>query len=204
VTVLPIRLAEVEMPSFLTDVLYAEGDNPTTIAEELAHAIDAHLQRSGLTVAVDAGRISPESAAPHEAVPESERRDVGKVLDLAADRVDEVLIQWDRCRAAGGATDDLVAEQRRLRTVLERLAVDVQRAVPMTTHLSVATWQDYFRVRRSTEVEPDVREELRAVRAQVARGLPVVARWRIVASLTRSHRADATPPLSLDNRTRQQ
>jgi hypothetical protein len=186
VTVLPIRLGDVTMPSFLTDVLYAEGDSPAAITDELTRAIDTHLKRAGIEVATalaDAQADSESvatSARPH-AVPPGPRGDVLALLDQIAQRIDEVLIQWDRCRNAGGGTDDLIAEQRRLRTLLERVPHDVQRALPLIGEIAAATWQEFFRVRESASAEPDLREEMRAVRTQVERGLPIVARWRITA-----------------------
>lgn len=172
VTVLPIRLGDVEMPSFLTDVLYAEGDDPAAIAGELTLAIETHLKRAGIEVSIapaeeTAEREGAAEPEPASSVPRGERGDALDLLDEIAQRVDEVLIQWDRCRNAGGATDDLVAEQRRLRTLLERLPNDVRRALPLISEIAAA--------------EPDLREEVRAIRTQVEQGLPVVARWRIIA-----------------------
>jgi hypothetical protein len=185
VTVLPIRLADVEMPSFLTDVLYAEGDDPATIASDLARAVETHLKRAGVETAivpeerVTEGKTTAEGEAP-VTVAAAERGEVVGFLGQIAERIDEVLIQWDRCRNAGAATHDLVAEQRRLRTLLDRLPDDVQRGLPLVIEVATASWQDYFRLHESAEAEADLREELRAIRSQVERGLPVVLRWRIV------------------------
>ena len=188
VTVLPIRLGDVDMPNFLTDVLYAQGDDLAEIAFELSRAIDAHLTRADIDPQIvpegpqndGADMLAGEAAPQPTSVPADDRISVAAILDQVGERVDDVLIEWDRCRNVGAATDDLRAEQRRLRTLLGRLPTGLQKALPITADLSESTWQDYFQARTSAEVEPDVREELRAVRSQVDRGLPIVARWRIV------------------------
>jgi hypothetical protein len=80
-------------------------------------------------------------------------------------------------------TDDLVDKQRRLRWEIDSLPEHVRAALPLTGRLADAEWNDHFRVVEPATAEPDLREELRSVRTQVAQGLPIVRRWRIVADL---------------------
>jgi hypothetical protein len=55
----------------------------------------------------------------------------------------------------------------------------VRVGLPIISQLADAQWNDYFRVTEPDTVEPDLREELRSVRTQVAQGLPVTRRWVI-------------------------
>jgi hypothetical protein len=53
--------------------------------------------------------------------------------------------------------------------------------LPLIVRLADAEWNEYFRVVEPATAEPELREELRSVRTQVAQGLPIVRRWWIVA-----------------------
>ena len=181
VNVLPIRLEEVAMPAFLQDVLYAAGDDVTQIADDLWRAVIAHLEREG-RAAPD--RLAPTMADDH---PQREpfeldtpaRTATMETLTRVGEQVDELLIQWDKCQAGRALGEDITAEQRRLRTLLDRLPEQIARAVPLIATLATESWQEYFRVRASSEVEPQVREELRSVMSQLDRRLPITPRWII-------------------------
>lgn len=193
VTVLPIRLGGVDMPSFLTDIIYGEDNDPATLADELVRAIEKHSKHTGIETVPALVETEPRPVA-RTTVPANERPRLSDALDRIEERIDEVFSVWDRRRDGGVLNTELVAEQRRLRTLLERLPPQVERALPFAQEIAHASWNDYFRVRSSSDAEPDIREELRAIRAQVEQGLPLIARWRIVASLgeTTGHGRDAT------------
>jgi hypothetical protein len=55
----------------------------------------------------------------------------------------------------------------------------VRRALPLTERIANSSWDEFFNDREADHVEPDVRDELRSVRTQVAQGLPVTQRWTI-------------------------
>ena len=89
-SVLAIRLGDVTMPSFLTDVLYAEGNDPGAIAQELTRAIDTHLKRAGIEVEVapaEAPADDEVSVASQraQAISSDARAEVLTLLDQIAD-----------------------------------------------------------------------------------------------------------------------
>jgi hypothetical protein len=175
VKVLPVKLGDVVMPSFLDDAVWGEANDPATLALELARAIRTHLARSSGETA----DVSEPPETSEQATPTSDVAGALVRLDQIAERTDELLVQWDRCRQYGGPSDDLVAEQRRLRTLLTQVSPPIGDALRLVGEIANATWKDHFRVQTSAEAEPELREEIRAVRAQLTAGLPVVLRWRI-------------------------
>src|SRR5712691_7610189 len=88
----------------------------------------------------------------------------------------------EHCRQ-GAPTADLTDKQRRLRWALDALPTDLRGALPLVEHLAQATWQDDFRVVEPPIAEPDINEELRAARAQIAQGLPLMQPWVVDADL---------------------
>lgn len=183
VKVLPVRLGEVEMPPMLRDIKWGEAAvdaSPSDLAAALARAIKRNLARqaTGLsaTPASDAGE---EDAVPRNRT-SYDRDRTEAALAETYEALMRVVEQWDRNRAGSGTTDDLRAQQRRLRYALDGLDEEIQGGLPLTSLVSEAEWNEYFRLRDYREIEPDVREEFRAVRSLVRQGLPVPQRWRIV------------------------
>ena len=179
VKVLPVRFRGAEMPPMLQDTYWGDADqfDVETLARRLAAAMNAHLAGRGdadvaaaAEGALEAGGDPPNPGATAETQVAA--------IDRVADRVWDVLAQWERCRA-GAPTVELTDKQRRLRWVLDSLPERLREALPLVRHLAEAEWSDYFRV-----VEParrdDVRGEMRSVRNQVAQGLPVTRRWSLV------------------------
>lgn len=181
VKVLPVRLGEVEMPPMLADLKWgdAEADtSPSDLAAGLARAIKRNIARRGQEVAVTR---APEPDEPGSARPpvsyDSAR--VETALDAAHEALMQVVEAWDRNRAGAGTTDDIRAQQRRLVYALDRLPGDVRLGLPLVSFLSEAPWNEYLRLHDYREVEPDIREEFRAVTSLVEQGLPIAPRWKI-------------------------
>lgn len=86
-----------------------------------------------------------------------------------------------------GNVGDLDGPQRRLRWRLDGLPDHVRAALPLVGRLATAQWEEFFGdTDMLNAAERDFREELRAVRTQVAQGLPVTRRWTIDADLGRA------------------
>jgi hypothetical protein len=180
VKVLPVRYRGAPMPSMLSDTFWGDADryDVNTIARQLAAAIEAHLGGDAAAAAAAAAEVADEGTGTPAHSEIAGDVQVGDV-DTVAERVWDVLALWERVREGSGATSTIVDKQRRLRWALEALPERVRAALPLVARLSVAEWQDYFRVVRPDQAEPDLREEMRSVRTQVAQGLPVPRRWFI-------------------------
>jgi hypothetical protein len=176
VKVLPVKFRDAPMPPELEDAYYTDADKYGL--DGAAHA---------LTVAIrshQAGR-DEEPAQPQngERPPQQVQRRAGILDDLddVADRLFDLLAQWDRCRDAGGATNDLRDKQRRLAFALGKIPEDVLAALPLVSFLAnpATGWQDYFRTQAPVGVEADLDQELRSARTHLAQGLPLVRRWTL-------------------------
>jgi hypothetical protein len=181
VKVLPVRYRGADMPPMLGDTYWGDADNDDipTLARRLAAAINAQLGGAGHEAAVRAAAAITDGGGepPHAEVAGDA---VVAQLDVVAQRMMDVLQQWAKCRTGAGPTDDLKDRQYRLRWELDSLPSHVRAALPLTASLAEADWNEYFRLVEPAVAEPDLREELRSVRSQVAQGLPVVRRWMIV------------------------
>jgi hypothetical protein len=183
VKVLPVRFRGADMPAMLGDTYWgdADRDDVPTLARRLAAAMNAEMGGGGEQAVVDAAEAVAD-AGGQPAHAEFAGDVVVAQLDEVAQKLMDVLHQWSKSRA-GAPTDDLSDKQRRLRWELDSLPDHVRVAMPLITRLADAGWNEYFRVVEPPVAEPDLREELRSVRTQVAQGLPIVKRWRIVADL---------------------
>jgi hypothetical protein len=180
VKVLPVKYRGAAMPAVLRRGVWADGDqdDPETLARKLAAAIAAHLEGRDDQAAAAVGLVAPVGGEPAHAEIEG---DVGVAhVDRVADKVWDVLAQWERCRE-GASVADLADEQRRLRWLLDGLSDRVRASLPFVRYLSDADWQSYFRVTEPVAAEPDLREEMLAVRTRVAQGLPIVGRWLVIS-----------------------
>ena len=179
VKVLPIRFRGADMPEMLADTFWgdADRDDLETVARRLTAAMAAHVEGQGDAEANEAAKAAPqaEGDAVHG---EGGANDHAQQIDLVADKVWDVLLHWERCRA-GTPVVELQDRQRRLRWELEKLPEQLRDALPLVAQLSEADWNEYFRAVAPAAAEPDVREELRSVRVQVVQGLPITRRWRI-------------------------
>lgn len=179
VKVLPVKFRGAPMPDMLGDSFYADADrfDLSAVARALAASMSANLE----------GREADADREAEEAEGAGEQRQRGEdpaavvaQIDEVADKVWDLVVQWERCRQ-GAATADLQDRQRRLRWAFESLPQHVREALPLVKNLSEMDWDDYFRRIEPQVAEPDIREELRAARTQIAEGLPVRPRWVIDA-----------------------
>jgi hypothetical protein len=180
IKVLPVRYRSADMPPMLGDTYWGDADNDDilTLARRLAAAMTAQLGGAGDAAATEAAEaVRDGGGAPAHA--EIAGDALVAQLDEIAQRLMDLLHQWEKCRA-GAPTDDLTDKQRRLRWELDSLPKHVCAAMPLITGLADAEWQDYFRVVEPANAEPELHEELRSVRTQVAQGLPIIRRWTIV------------------------
>jgi hypothetical protein len=181
VKVLPIRFRGADMPAMLRDTYWgdADRDDIPTLARRLAAAMNAQLGGAEEQAVVEAAEaVAGGGGQPAHAEVAGDA--VVTQLDEVAQKLMDVLHQWAKSRA-GAPTDDLSDKQRRLRWELDSLPDHVRAALPLTVRLAAAEWNEYFRVVEPATAEPELREELRSVRNQVAQGLPIVRRWRIAA-----------------------
>jgi hypothetical protein len=181
VKVLPIRFRQAPMPPMLQDTFWgdADRDDVETLARRLAAAMRANLEgREG-----DASQEA-EAAEETERLP-AHAEVAGDVavaqIDTVAERAWDVLARWDDVWHGGGNLRDIVDTQRRLRWALDALPQRVRVGLPLVEQLAESD-DDFFANSESDAVEPDLREELRSVRTQVAQGLPVTQRWVIDAA----------------------
>jgi hypothetical protein len=179
VKVLPVRLRGADMPPMLQDTFWGDADqfDIETIARALAASIRANLEGREADAERDAEDVQldkPEAKLFVDPTP------IVTQIDEVADKVWDLFAQWERCRQ-GAPTAGLTDKQRRLRWALESLPDHVRDALPLVTQLCATTWGDFFQRVEPHTAEPDVREELRAARTQVAEGLPVIRRWVIDA-----------------------
>ena len=175
--VLPVRFRGAEMPPLLQDTFWGDADryDVETIARTLTAAMTANLEGREVDATCEAEDVEQaEGEPPRTADPAP----VVLLIDDVADKVWDLFAQWERCRQ-GAPTADLMDKQRRLRWPFQSLPEQVRDALPLVQHLTEATWSDYFRPTEPQVAEPDIREELRAARTQVAEGLPVARRWVI-------------------------
>jgi TIR domain len=179
VKVLPVRYRGAAIPPVLQTLFWADADryDIEAIAEALTAAMRANLEGREDDAEQEAAAVE-EAAAERQPPEPTIQMDVAQ-FDRVADKVWDVLAQWERCRE-GAPTAELVDQQRRLRWLLDGLPERVRDALPLVSHLSEADWGDYFRVVEPATAEPDVREELRSVRAQIAQGLPLTRRWMVM------------------------
>jgi hypothetical protein len=68
----------------------------------------------------------------------------------------------------------------RLRFSLDAVPADLRGALPLVEELANAKWPHDFTFATVEQVEPDVREEIKAARAQLSQGLPLARRWLVV------------------------
>lgn len=181
VKVLPVRLGDVAMPPMLADVKWGDAgpdSSPSDLAAGLARAIKRNIARRGQEVAVTPTPEQEEhdAARPHASYDPAR---VETALDATHEAMMQVVDAWDRNRAGSGTTDDIRAQQRRLAYALDRLPGDVRQGLPLVSFLGEAPWNEYLRLHDYREIEPDIREEFRAVASLVTQGLPVVARWTV-------------------------
>jgi hypothetical protein len=181
VKVLPVRWREAAMLPMLGDALWADADRDDieTVARRLAAAMEKHLAGRG-----DEAARAAEEAPEAQGAPAHEERigDVGVAqFEDVAQRVWDVFGAWNGVWH-GGNVRDLHDPQLRLRWALDALPDHVRRALPLTARIASSDWDAFFNDQEADDVEPDVRDELRSVRTQVAQGLPVTPRWTIEES----------------------
>ncbi len=182
VKVLPVRWREAAMPHMLGDALWADADRDDieTVARRLAAAMKAHLAGRD-----DQAARAAEEAVDAQGVPAHEERlgdvDVAQIEEVAQ-RVWDVFGAWNGVWH-GGNVRDLEDPQRRLRWTLDGLPERVRAGLPLTERIASAEWDGFFGEQEADDIEPDVRDELRSVRTQVAQGLPITQRWTIHENL---------------------
>lgn len=168
------------MPPMLRDTYWGDADrfDVETLARQLAAAISAHMAGQGEDQVAAAAEEAPRAQGepPHAGVAGDTNVEA---IDQVAERLWNLLVQWERCRA-GTPTVELRDKQRRLRWALDLPPDRVRAALPLVSHLAEADWNEYFRIVEPQEAEPDLRDELHSVRTQVAQGLRVARRWIIV------------------------
>jgi TIR domain len=180
VKVLPVRFQGAPMPPLLRDTYWADADvdDPETLARRLASAMRAHLEGRGADAARDAEQAQEAGGEPAHA---ERLGDVGVAqIEEISQRALDVLAVWARVWD-GGNLGEVTDAQRRLRWALDALPDQVRGALPLVGQLANAAWEEFYEGNEPDDVEPDLREEMRSVRTQVAQGLPVTRRWAIVA-----------------------
>jgi hypothetical protein len=207
VKVLPVRYRGTAMPAMLQDTLWADadGDDPETLARRLAAAMTAHLEGRGDDAAHAAETAEDAGGTPAHA------EIAGDVtvaqLDAVAQKVWDVIARWADLYGGVANLRDVADEQRRLRWEVDKLPERAQVGLPLVVRL--ANERDQFlQPPEPDAVEPDIREELRSVRTQLAQGLPVPRRWVIddyrgtvdvprdaVAHMWQVSRGDETRPI---------
>lgn len=179
VKVLPVRYRGADMPSMLQDTFWGDADNHDveTLARQLAAAMATHLGGGDEASAIEAAEAAKDADGepPHAELPGD--AGVGQI-DQVADKVWDVLAQWERS-GAGEPMADLTDKRRRLRWALDALPESLRASLPLVVRLGEGDWSEYFRLVEPTQAEPDLRDELRSVRAQLAQGLPVTRRWTL-------------------------
>jgi hypothetical protein len=207
VKVLPVKFRGAAMPPMLHDTFWgdADRDDVETLARRLAAAMTANLEGRDADAAQDAEAAEQAEGEPAHA---EVAGDVTVAqLDAVADKVWDTLWQWAEMWA-GSNVREVVDKQRRLRWALDFLPERVQVGLPLVNRLANSGWDEFFAETEPDAVEPDIREELRSVRTQLAQGLPVTKRWVIdgergtvdvrrdaVAYLWQVRRGDKTRPI---------
>jgi hypothetical protein len=191
VKVLPIKFRGAPMPPMLGDAYYGDADrlDLETLARSLAAAMTAHLQGRGDEAAREAEMVEDAGGTPAHA---EVAGDVTVAqLDAVADKTWDVLARWADLHAGVANLRDIEDEQRRLRWEIDKLPERVQVGLPLVGQLA-SERDTFFAATEPDALEPDIREELRSVRTQLAQGLPVTRRWVIESELgTVSVRRDA-------------
>jgi hypothetical protein len=183
VKVVPVRWREAAMPPMLSDALWADADRDDieTVACRLAAAMEAHLARRE-----EQAVRAAEQVVDAQGVPAHEEKlgdvDVAQ-LEEVAQRAWDVFDAWNGVWHRRGNIHDLDDPQRRLRWALDGLPERVRAGLSLTERMASADWGEFFDGREAADTERDVSEELRSVRTQVARGLPVTQRWTIAGNL---------------------
>jgi hypothetical protein len=182
VKVLPVKFRGATMPPMLGDIYWADADKDPveTVARRLAASIRANLEgREG-----EADRAAEEAEeGGGEAAHAEVAGDVGVAqIETVAAIAWEVFAAWMGVWNRGGNIHDADDSRRRLRWALEALPDRVRAAIPLVEQLANAPLEEFF-TEADDVAEPEraIREELMAVRTRVAQGLPVVARWLVVA-----------------------
>ena len=174
VKVLPIKYRGAAMPPMLGDAYYADADafDPETLARKLGAAMTAQEGREAeaAEAAANAGG-TPAHAEVKGDVTVAQ-------FDGMAQKVIELLGVWTDVYGGVANLRDIEQGQRQLRWEVEKLPRRAGDGLPLITQLANA--QDiYFAREEPAAVEPDIFEELRSVRTQLAQGLPVTRRWFI-------------------------
>jgi hypothetical protein len=159
----------------------ADRDDVETLTRRLAAAMRAHLEGRDADAAREAE--AAEAAEGGEPAHAEIAGDAAVAqLDAVADKVWDVLAQWSQLWA-GANLRDLADTQRRLRWALDILPERVRVGLPIVGQLADSGWDEFFADSDPDAVEPDIREELRSVRTQLAQGLSVTRRWVIDTNL---------------------
>jgi hypothetical protein len=182
VKVLPVKFRGAEMPPMLGDIYWADADRHAveTIARQLATAMRAHLE--GADDAAAASRAEAATEAEGEPAHAEAAGDVAVTqIEDVAQRAWDVFNAWTGVWDRGGNVSDLDDPQRRLRWSLEILPERVRGALPLVEQLATSDWGGFFENYDAADVEPEIRQELIAVRTRIAQGLPIRDRWLIDA-----------------------
>lgn len=210
VKVLPVKFGGAVMPPMLQDTFWGDAnrDDLETLARRLAAAMTAHLEGRDADAAQDAESAEDAGGTPTHAEVAGDA--TVALFDSVAEKVRDVLGRWSDIYGAGANIRELVDEQRRLRWALDVLPERVRVGLPLTSRMATSSWDEFFATTEVDVVEPDIREELRSVRTQLAQGLPVTRRWVIErylgtvpvrrdadAHLWRIKRGDDTRPIQV-------
>jgi hypothetical protein len=182
VKVLPIKFRGAAMPPMLEDAFWANADEDSveTIARQLGASMSLILE--GREEEADRAAEEVEEAPGMPAHAEL-AGDVGVAqIETVAAIAWEVFDAWMGVWNRDGNVHDADDPRRRLRWALEALPDRVRSAIPLVEQLANAPLEEFF-TEADDVAEPEraIREELTAVRTRVAQGLPVVARWLVVA-----------------------
>jgi hypothetical protein len=169
VKVLPIRFRSATMPAPLGSLYWGDADAQSV--EDLARDV-----ARAMAVDHDPAR-SPPAVDQHR--PHAERPDDATVAGIDGLGKLTLTVVHELERASGGAeTQDLRHSRRRLRFELDSLREEVRFALPLVGQLATGELGGGPVVGLDIDViEADLFAELRAVRTQVAQGLPLVPRW---------------------------
>jgi hypothetical protein len=180
--VLPVRYRGAAIPVVLGDTFYGDADlfSIETIAEKLAAAMRAHLEGRGDDARGDAEALDPAGADEPPRPGERAAAELAQLED-AAQRAWDVFAAWEGVWR-GGNVRDLDDPRRRLRWALDQASDRTRGALPLVDQMANAEGDGFFAGADLVQVEREMRAELLAVRTRIAQGLPVVARWLVVAT----------------------
>jgi hypothetical protein len=184
VKVLPVTFRGAERPPILTDTFCGDADrhNVETVAKQLVAAMNAHLAGADDAEAARVAEQAEEAEGdpPNEtAADDATVRDIDEVARQVWDVFDVWHAVWDH---RGGNVFDLDDPQRRLRYALDVLPQRVALALPLVRQLANSRQGDIFEGDDTSDLEREIRQELVAVRARIAQGLPVKTRWLVIAN----------------------